>query len=141
MNCTLRSRCVRTLAAGTLSAALVSAGSAGAFAASSTPSPKPSMTHSTSPTTKASINVKADRTTVKAGQTVMFTGRIAGLKTGTPLVLQHQYNGKWTTLYAGTMVKKGNSYSLAAKLNTKGTEHLRVASGTAHSPTVTVKVT
>ncbi|MFI2206113.1 hypothetical protein ACH47Z_36175 [Streptomyces sp. NPDC020192] len=46
MRATLRSRCVCALAAGARSAALVSAGSAGAFAAGNAPMPTQSATHS-----------------------------------------------------------------------------------------------
>ncbi|MFI1163364.1 hypothetical protein ACH4UM_07065 [Streptomyces sp. NPDC020801] len=150
MNSTLHSRCVRALAAGTLSAALLTAGSAGAFAVTAPkPKPKPGMTHTGMPSTMPSmtmmrsITVRASRTTVKAGQSVTFTGRTAGLKAGTTLVLQLQRNGKWTTLRSTTLVKKGNTYTLTRKLTAKGTQHIRVAtsSGTAHSPAVTLKVT
>ncbi|MCX4810928.1 hypothetical protein OG601_09875 [Streptomyces sp. NBC_01239] len=87
-----------------------------------------------------SITVKADRSTVKAGDKVTFNGRTKGLKVGTKLVLQHEKSGKWNALNASTTVKNGSSYSLTAKLNTKGQEHLRIAAGTTYSPTVTVKV-
>ncbi|WP_262063655.1 hypothetical protein [Streptomyces sp. STR69] len=93
MRVTLHGRGTRTIAAGALSLALLSAGTASAFAAS--PSPK------ASPSAMGSITVKADKSTVK----------------------------------------NGSSYSLTAKLNTKGQEHLRIAAGTTYSPTVTVKVT
>ncbi|WP_405882930.1 hypothetical protein OG747_32615 [Streptomyces sp. NBC_01384] len=52
MNSTLCSRCVKAIGAGALSVALLSAGTAGAFAASpgaASPSPKPSMTGSAKP--------------------------------------------------------------------------------------------
>ncbi|MEW1641869.1 MULTISPECIES: hypothetical protein [unclassified Streptomyces] len=128
MNVTLRGRGTRTLAAGALSLALLSAGTASAFAASPSPS------------AMGSITVKADRSTVKAGDKVTFTGRTKGLKVGTKLVLQHEKSGKWNALNASTVVKNGSSYSLTAKLNTKGKEQLRIAAGTTYSPTVTVKV-
>ncbi|GHI02832.1 hypothetical protein AQI88_03420 [Streptomyces cellostaticus] len=141
MHASLRSRCVRALAAGALSAALVSAGSAGAFAVGNAPMPTPSATHSKTPMTKASITIKANQTSVKAGQSVTFTGQTTGLKSGTKLVLQHLRNGKWTTLSSSTTVTKGHTYALTGKLSTKGTQHLRVStSGTTHSPTVIVKV-
>jgi hypothetical protein len=88
-----------------------------------------------------SITVKAGKSTVKAGDKVTFTGRTKGLKVGTKLVLQHEKAGKWNALNGSTTVKNGSSYSLTAKLNTKGQEHLRIAAGTTYSPTVTVKVT
>ncbi|MFE9449474.1 hypothetical protein [Streptomyces sp. NPDC006739] len=131
MHCALSSRTARMLAAGALSAALVSGGTTGAFATGSSPMP----------TTAASITIRANKTTVKAGNAVRFTGRTKGLKIGSVLVLQHQQGTKWTNLKAGTKVRRGSSYSLTARLNTKGTEHLRVVSGMTHSPVVTVKVT
>lgn len=148
----------RSLAAGVLSLALLSAGTAGAFAAEAKPKPSPSMSAKPSPSksakpspsksakpspsksTAASITITVNKTSVKAGNTVTFTGRTKGLKVGTLLVLQHQKGTKWTTLKASTTVKKGSSYSLTAKLNTKGTQHLRISAGTVHSPVVTVTV-
>lgn len=146
-----RSRRGRALAAGTLSVALLSAGTAGAFAASGTPSPKPtmSMTGRPKPTSSptmgmASITATARPTSVKAGKTVLVTGRTKGLKVGSPLVLQHEKNGKWIPLGATGKVKTGSSYAISTKLSTKGTETLRVASasksGKVHSNTVTVNV-
>jgi plastocyanin len=137
VHATLRGRGTRTIAAGALSLALLSAGTASAFAAS--PSPKASP--KASPSAMGSITVKADKSTVKAGDKVTFTGRTKGLKVGTKLVLQHEKAGKWNALNGSTTVKNGSSYSLTAKLNTKGQEHLRIAAGTTYSPTVTVKVT
>ncbi len=133
MNVALRGRGTRTIAAGALSLALLSAGTASAFAASSSPKASPSA--------MGSITVKADKSTVKVGDKVTFTGRTKGLKVGTKLVLQHEKAGKWNALNGSTTVKNGSSYSLTAKLNTKGQEHLRIAAGTTYSPTVTVKVT
>jgi plastocyanin len=133
VNVALRGRGTRTIAAGALSLALLSAGTASAFAASSSPKASPSA--------MGSITVKADKSTVKVGDKVTFTGRTKGLKVGTKLVLQHEKAGKWNALNGSTTVKNGSSYSLTAKLNTKGQEHLRIAAGTTYSPTVTVKVT
>ncbi|MEU6662116.1 hypothetical protein [Streptomyces sp. NPDC046821] len=141
MHATLRSRCVRALAVGALSAGLISAGSAGAFAAGDAPMPMPSATHSKTPMTKASITIKANHMSVKAGQSVTFIGQTKGLKSGTKLVLQSQSNGKWTTLGSSTTVTKSHAYKLTHKFSTKGTQLLRVSmSGTMHSPTVSVKV-
>ncbi|MFB8174734.1 hypothetical protein ACFC8N_01465 [Streptomyces sp. NPDC055966] len=145
-----RSRCARALAAGTLSLALLSAGTAAAFAANEKPSPSPTthMTGKPKPTSspsmdKASITLTAKPTTVKTGESVKLAGRTSGLKIGSPLVLQHEVNGKWTKLTPTTVVKKNNSYAMTAKLP-KGTHVLRVVSankaGKAVSPTVTVKV-
>ncbi|MFI2641957.1 hypothetical protein [Streptomyces sp. NPDC018610] len=139
MHANLRRRCVRTLAAGTLSAALVSAGTAGAFAVGTAPMPKPSPTHTMHTMTK-SITVKASHSSVKAGQSVTLTGRTAHLAAGTKLTVQHLRNGKWTTLRATTVVKKGDTYTVTTKLAAKGTEHLRVVSGPTRSRTVTVHV-
>ncbi|MEV5876142.1 hypothetical protein AB0L75_18285 [Streptomyces sp. NPDC052101] len=142
MTSVLRHRCGRALCAGALSVALLSGGTAGAYAVSSPPSPTSTLA---SPTTgMASITLHANKTAVKTGQTVKFSGRTKGLKIGTPLVLQHMKSGKWTNLRATAKVKKGSSYSILARLNTKGTETLRVAAvkGAAkvYSHTVTVKV-
>ncbi|MFJ8494569.1 hypothetical protein ACIRBZ_40470 [Streptomyces sp. NPDC094038] len=142
----------RALAAGALSVALLSAGSTGAFASGAKPTPSPTMTgmpHTSSkpepkpsPTTAGSISVKANKTSVKPGEPVTFTGRTSGLKVGWPLVLQHQKDGKWIPLKANAKVRNGSSYSLTGKLNNPGTEHLRVAAvgKKVYSPTVTVNV-
>ncbi|MFF5855276.1 hypothetical protein ACFY8B_06510 [Streptomyces sp. NPDC012751] len=149
MTSVLRHRHGRALGTGALCAALLCGGTAGAFAADASPSPSPtdkntSMSPSPSPSGMHSISVHADKSTVKAGETVKFTGRTKGLKVGSPLVLQHEKDGKWKALKATAKVKTGNSYALLAKLDTKGTEHLRVASvtksGKVYSPTVTVTV-
>ncbi|MFG2616747.1 hypothetical protein ACGFXC_03925 [Streptomyces sp. NPDC048507] len=131
-----RSRCARGVAAVLLSTALLGAGTAGAFAAAT---PKPSATPSASPA--GQITVKADKSEVKAGDEVTFTGRTKGLKVGSKLVLQHNNKGKWTTLQSNTTVKNGSSYSLKGKLNTKGKEQLRVmGDDDTISPTVVVNV-
>ncbi|MFF4757200.1 hypothetical protein [Streptomyces sp. NPDC001292] len=137
MHLTLR-RCARGVAAGALSAALVSAGSAAAVAVTS-PSPMPTRTHM--PTKAASITVRADHSSVKAGQSVTLTGRTANLAVGTKLTVQHLSNGKWTTLRATTAVKKGDTYTVSTKLAVKGKQELRVVHGNTHSKTVTVNVT
>ena len=136
MHRTHRRPASRALAAGALSLALLSAGGAGAFATEAKPKPSPS------PSTTASITVKPSTTTVHAGGSVTFTGQTKGLRAGWPLVLQHQKAGTWIPLKATTKTKGGNSYSLTAKFNTVGTEHLRVSAvgKKVYSPTVTLTV-
>ncbi|MFB0631872.1 hypothetical protein [Streptomyces sp. AB3(2024)] len=134
-----RSRCARSIAAGLLSAALLTGGAVNAFAAAS-PKPPPSSS-SASPAANKSITVKGDKAVVKVGDQVVFIGRTKGLKVGSKLVLQHLNNGKWTTLQANTVVKNGSSYTLPGKLNTKGKEQLRVmGDDKTVSPTVVVTV-
>ncbi|MEU3827206.1 hypothetical protein GT045_37315 [Streptomyces sp. SID486] len=141
MTSVLRHHCLRALGAGALSVALLSGGTAGALAVTT---PGSSGSSPGSGDGSASISVKAGKSSVKAGEQVVFSGRTKGLKIGSPLVLQHEKSGKWTSLRATSKIKKGSSYALLAKLNTKGTEHLRIAgvnsSGKVYSPTVTVKV-
>ncbi|MEU2716876.1 hypothetical protein [Streptomyces sp. NPDC007205] len=139
MTWVLRHRCGRALGAGLLSVALLSGGTAGAFAAGSA-APSAGSAPPSPTTGMASITINVNKSAVKAGQMVKFTGRTKGLKIGTPLVLQHEKNGKWTNLKSTAKVRKGSSYELLARLNTKGTEHLRVAAGHVYSPAVTVKV-
>ncbi|MEV7691414.1 hypothetical protein [Streptomyces bungoensis] len=130
---TFRRRSARALAVYALSAALVAGGST---AASAAPTPTPSMTHRA-----ASVTVHASPTTVKAGQQVRFTGRTAaGIRIGASVRLQHETNGKWTTLKTNPTVKEGNSYALTTRPTTKGTQHYRVMVGKTHSSTVTVTV-
>ncbi|QIY98673.1 hypothetical protein HEP87_37795 [Streptomyces sp. S1D4-11] len=165
MNSTLRSRCAKAIGAGALSVTLLSAGTAGAFAASpsaASPSPRPSMTGSAKPhitgTAKptrtgmpmptrtgmgmanGSITARVSKAQVKAGQSVTLTGRAKGVKVGTKVVLLHMHNGKWTALKSSTVLKNGSSYSLITKFNNKGKEQLRVMAGKIVSPTVLVTV-
>ncbi|MFF9123376.1 hypothetical protein ACF09J_08785 [Streptomyces sp. NPDC014889] len=141
MHLTLRSRCVRGVAVGALSAALVSAGSAAAFAAPR-PSPMPTRTHEAMPTRAAeSITVRASHRSIRSGESVTLTGRTAHMAAGTRLTVQHLSNGKWTTLRATTLVKKGDTYTVSTKLAVKGKQQLRVVHGNTHSATVTVDVT
>ncbi|MEU8911598.1 hypothetical protein [Streptomyces mirabilis] len=145
-----RSRRTRALAAGALSAAMLSTGTAGAVAATGTPAPKPSMTRtgmpsmkpSRTPTAMGSITVSANHKAVKVGNTVVFTGRVKGIKAGSALVLQHMHNGKWTTLKTTAAVNKSGTYTIKRTFTTKGTEQVRVATktGTFHSTPITVKV-
>ncbi|GAA3270377.1 hypothetical protein ACIP46_01045 [Streptomyces lavendulae] len=133
-----RSRCARSVAAGLLSAALLTGGAVDAFAAAS---PKPPSSPAASPAADKSITVKPDKVAVKVGDQVIFIGRTKGLKVGSKLVLQHLNNGKWTTLQSGTTVKNGSSYTLPGKLNTKGKEQLRImGDDKTVSPTVVVTV-
>ncbi|MFK8912092.1 hypothetical protein [Streptomyces sp. YS-3] len=138
MKSTLSNRCARMAAAGALSFALL-AGGAAATATAATPKPTPSGSKYASPA-KGSLTIKASATNAKAGDKVTFTGRSKGLPVGSKVVLQHKNKGKWTTLQANTTIKQGSSYSLDAKLNTKGKEELRVKDGETVSPTVTVTV-
>ncbi|OLZ66576.1 hypothetical protein AV521_27160 [Streptomyces sp. IMTB 2501] len=139
MTSVLRHRYGRALGACALSVALLSGGTAGAYAAGIKPSPSPSNSAA-----KASITLTANKTSVKAGETVKFTGRTTGLKINSPLVLQREKNGKWVPMKATGKVKQGSSYAILATFKTAGTETLRVSSATmggkVHSPTVTVKV-
>ncbi|MFF3918434.1 hypothetical protein ACFYZB_34125 [Streptomyces sp. NPDC001852] len=157
-----RSRRARALAAGALSAAMLSTGTAGAAAATGTPTPTgtptatgmptpkaaitrtsmPSMKPSRTPTAMGSITVAANRKAVKVGNTVVFTGRVKGIKAGSTLVLQHLHNGKWTTLRTTAVVNKNGTYTIKRTFTKKGSEQVRVAtkSGTFQSSPVTVQV-
>lgn len=126
-------------AAGALTVALLAGGSAVATAAAPTPKPSPSGSKYAS-AAPGSLTIKASTTEAKVGDKVTFTGRSKGLSVGSKVVLQHKYQGKWTTLHADTTIKQGGSYSLDYKMNTKGKEELRVMDGATVSPTVTVTV-
>ncbi|MGX4692349.1 hypothetical protein [Streptomyces sp. JNUCC 63] len=148
MHLTLRSRCVRGAAAGALSAALLSAGSAGAVAATD-PSPMPTRTHTSPMPTRthspmptraaAAITARASHSTIRSGQSVTLSGRVTHVPVGTRLTVQHLVNGKWTALHT-TTVKRGDTFSEPVRLTGKGTQHLRVTHDGTHSKTVTVRV-
>ena len=89
-----------------------------------------------------SITVSANRKAVKVGSTVVFTGRVKGIKAGSTLVLQHLHHGRWTTLRTTAMVNKNGTYTIKRAFTRKGAEQVRVAvrSGTFHSSPVTVQV-
>ncbi|MFF3874687.1 hypothetical protein [Streptomyces sp. NPDC001978] len=139
MSISLRSRGARAVSVVAVSVALMSAGSAGAFAASTTPSPKHTMTHSATHKT-ASITVKAHPTSVKAGEKVRFTGHTTGIRAGASVILQQRENGTWHTLHTHTAIKKGHAFSLTDRPTAKGTQHFRVSHGTTNSSTVNVTV-
>ncbi|MEU9446452.1 hypothetical protein AB0D42_37540 [Streptomyces sp. NPDC048304] len=102
----------------------------------------PSMKPSRAAAAVGSIAVSAHRKTVKVGDTLVFTGRVKGIKAGSTLMLQHMHNGKWTTLRTTAAVNKNGTYTIKRTFTTKGTEQVRVAtkSGTFHSSPVTVQV-
>ncbi|MER6571359.1 hypothetical protein ABT288_35545 [Streptomyces sp. NPDC001093] len=88
------------------------------------------------------ITVAANRKAVKVGNTVVFTGRVRGVRAGSTLVLQHMRNGTWSTLKYTGVVNRNGTYAIKRTFTTKGTHQVRVAtrSGTFHSSPVTVTV-
>ncbi|MFB7758160.1 hypothetical protein ACFC18_52785 [Streptomyces sp. NPDC056121] len=90
----------------------------------------------------ASITAHANHTSVKAGSSVVITGKVTHIKTGSKLTVHHlNSSGKWTALHASTTVKKGGTYGVRVKLSDKGAQQLRVAHGNTLSPVVHVTVT
>ena len=152
MKSSLRTRSTRTFAIGALSAALLTAGTAGAFAAEPNPNPKaPKATHMSEPkaTLKpnskirtATITTQVNRPEVMAGQRVTFTGRTDGLKIGSPVVLERYDGGKWTPLKTDirTIINQRSNYTLATRMDYKGQEQYRVRVGDVVSQPVYVTV-
>ncbi|MEV0990303.1 hypothetical protein [Streptomyces sp. NPDC049949] len=130
-------RIARVLAAGTLSAVLLTGGglatATAATSAATAAMPTPSAA-------AGEISLKATPTEVKAGEKVTFTGRTKGLPIGTKVVLQHKNGSKWTTLHANTLIKQGSSFSFDNTFKNKGKEELRVMAGDWTSPSTTVIV-
>ncbi|MFI5671697.1 hypothetical protein [Streptomyces sp. NPDC051704] len=128
-------RIARILAAGALSAALLTGGglatASAATSAATAATPTPSAA-------AGEITLKATPTEVKAGEKVTFTGRTKGLPIGTKVVLQHKNGSKWTTLHANTLIKQGSSFSFDNTFKNKGKEELRVMAGNWTSPSTTV---
>ncbi|MEU6771363.1 hypothetical protein [Streptomyces sp. NPDC046759] len=89
-----------------------------------------------------SITLGTGTKAVKVGETVVFTGRVRGVKSGSMLVLQHRHNGAWTSLRTTAVVHRNGTYTIKRTFTTKGTEQVRVAtrSGTLYSSPVTVRV-
>ncbi|MCN9241257.1 hypothetical protein NGF19_10740 [Streptomyces sp. RY43-2] len=151
MKSSLRTRSTRVLAVGALSAALLTAGTAGAFAAEPNPNPKATRMAEPEATLKqdpninersASVTTKVDRTQVMAGEKVTLTGRTDGLKTGSPVVIERYYDGKWTPIKTELhyTIDKNYNYRLDTRLDYKGQEQLRVRAGDVVSQPVTVTV-
>ncbi|MER6776227.1 MULTISPECIES: hypothetical protein [unclassified Streptomyces] len=128
-------RIARVLAAGTLSAVLLTCGGLATAATSTATAATP-----TPPAAAGEISLKATPTEVKAGEKVTFTGRTKGLPIGTKVVLQHKNGSKWTTLHANTLIKQGSSFSFDNTFKNKGKEELRVMAGDWTSPSTTVIV-
>jgi hypothetical protein len=139
----LRTRSSRALAIGAVSIALLTSGAATAFAVDPVvPNASPSVNKmGDSPkAVAAEIVIRADRTEVKSGQVVTFRGTAKGLKIGSSVALQ-RYNGTtWVDLPDHTLIKKGDTYVLAARLATTGKQMYRVTDGRTMSPTVTITV-
>ncbi|MGW3494317.1 hypothetical protein [Streptomyces sp. NPDC001020] len=152
MKSSLRTRSTRVFAVGVLSTALLTAGTAGAFAAEPNPKPKvttepkatmtPMCPHHKMCPHRASITTKANKSDVRAGDRVTFSGRADGLKIGSPVVLERYYGGKWMPLANDirTTIKQGSIYDLITRLDNKGQEQLRVRAGDVVSQPVTVTV-
>lgn len=115
---------VRIAAVSVVSAALVAAGAGAAVAA---PAPQPTIT------------LKASAPAVKLGDPVTFSGKVAGLKEGSKVVIQVKEGAKWVTLPATAKVNKG-AYKVAEKLEKKGVEILRAKDGNTVSKPVSVTV-
>ncbi|OIK00119.1 hypothetical protein [Streptomyces colonosanans] len=151
MKSSLRTRSTRVFAVGALSAALLTAGTAGAFAAEPNPNPKATRMAEPKATLKpnpqvphrsASITTKVNRTEVRVGDRVTLTGRTDGLEIGSPVVLERYYSGKWepmsTDIHA--TINKASNYTLDTRLPYKGREQLRVRVGNVVSQPVAVTV-
>ncbi|MFJ6012493.1 hypothetical protein [Streptomyces sp. NPDC092952] len=135
----------RAAAVGAVCAAMLAGGAGAAIAAPSTvPTVHPATVAAATPTpTKtASITAHAKPTSVKAGGSVVISGKTMDIKTGSRLGVRHlNSNGKWTPLHASATVRHGGVYAVHVKLHHKGEQQLRVAHGKTMSPVVKVNVT
>ncbi|MGW1161256.1 hypothetical protein ACWD5Q_12000 [Streptomyces sp. NPDC002513] len=133
MKSSLRTRSARVLPAGVLAVALLTAGAPGAFAATHTEAKNVNVV-------AASITVQPSQTELRLGESVSFTGRTQGLKTGDVLNLERYSGGKWV-IVKSVRVAQGDTYRIAStKLANRGTERFRVIHGNTMSPTVTLTV-
>ena len=128
---------IRIAAVAALSAALIAGGATTASAA--VPAQQLSANRSVAVKLAPSVSIKASATRVKAGKTVIFTGRTSGLKNGSKVTLQEKVGNRWVSL-ASTTVSRSNDYRITGKLSSKGKQALRVVDGTTASSTVTVVV-
>lgn len=162
MKSSLRTRSSRAFAVGAVSVALAASGATAAFAvdpvvpntnstANSSANPNSNSTTGTSSDTgslvtdpgkalAAAIVIRADRTQVKSGQVVTFSGTTRGLKIGSTVVLQHHNGTKWVNMPEHTLVKQGSTYILAFKPTFKGKQLYRVSVGRTMSLPVTITV-
>ncbi|MEU0835128.1 hypothetical protein [Streptomyces sp. NPDC005969] len=134
---------MRTAAVGAVCAAMLAGGAGVAIAA---PSMAPAVHLATvaapARATTPSITAHASHSSVKAGSTVVISGKTKDIKAGSKLTVRHlNSSGKWAALHARATVEKGGVYRAHVKLSHKGAQQLRVAHGKTLSPIVHVMVT
>ncbi|MFB6777436.1 hypothetical protein ACFCX0_08420 [Streptomyces sp. NPDC056352] len=134
---------MRTAAVGAVCAAMLAGGAGVATAAPSTaPAVHVATVAAAAPMATASITAHASHSSVKAGSTVVISGKTTDIKTGSKLTVRHlNSSGKWTPMHARATVEKGGVYRVHVKLSHAGAQQLRVAHGKTLSPIVHVMVT
>jgi len=132
-------RSLRVAVVGTLGAAsLLLAGTAmAATPATHTAAPAAARTAQAA---KASITATPSVSSVPAWQLFRVTGKTTGLKAGSKVTLQQKQGAKWVTLPASTPIARSGSYALRVELGLKGTNDLRMVSGSTLSPVFHVTV-
>ncbi|MFJ2130502.1 hypothetical protein ACIOMQ_06220 [Streptomyces sp. NPDC087845] len=134
---------MRAAAVGAVCAAMLAGGAGAATAAPLTaPTTHPATVAAATPVMHASITAHANHTSVKSGSSVIISGKVKDIKTGSKLTVSHlNSSGKWTALHASGTVKKHGVYAVHVKLSHKGAQQLRVVHGKTMSPIVHVNVT
>ncbi|MEU9111175.1 hypothetical protein AB0D04_05060 [Streptomyces sp. NPDC048483] len=131
-------RALRYVAIGAVAVSVLVGGSAVAFAEPAHLD-APASVVATAPTA-AQLTAKASATTVDAWQEFRISGTAKGIETGSKVTVQQKQGTKWVALPAKAPVNAGGTYSVRVKLGLKGVNQLRVGSGGAISPVVTVTV-
>jgi hypothetical protein len=86
-----------------------------------------------------SVSISADRTTVRAGHKVTFTGTTTGIADNTKVTVQSLQHGTWVN-YAAWTRTSGATYSVSVEIGRLGVNTLRVATPATASDSVTVTV-
>ncbi|MCQ4040685.1 hypothetical protein ACFOSC_22265 [Streptantibioticus rubrisoli] len=134
-----KSRSARLGVAAALSAALLTGGTATAFAAPNTVHPAPRPVPHRAPA-KSSITFRVRPSSLRSGQRITAAGQGTGLAIGSRVQLQRRIGSRWSSLPASTALRRGGVYSLTTPLSIRGRQILRVLDGTTASSPVTVTV-
>jgi hypothetical protein len=135
----VRSHFVRRTAAAVAGVALAVT-AAGALQASAAPDIRTtSSTGAIAVAAAPSISIGADKTRVKAGARITFTGTTKGIPTNTKVTVQDLQNGRWVNLATANVTRKA-TYSVSVTSRRIGVNTFRGVTTRAVSGSVKVAV-